>query len=101
MTNLLPDRLLIEREKQHLEVLKKKYEQLSAIEANGKAVIEAKGTDATGWKKPELEAVLGWYGIQKLSLMRKVDMINKWNQILDNDVQLNTFDHGLMTLSGN
>jgi hypothetical protein len=71
---------LREKEKQRLEVLKKKCERLSSIEAQAKLVIENKGTDATSWSKTDLDAVLGWYGVKKLSSMGKGEKVEKWNQ---------------------
>jgi hypothetical protein len=51
---------LRQNEKQHLVGLKKKCEQLAAIEEKGKLVIATKGTDCDGWLVHELEAVLAW-----------------------------------------
>ena len=59
------------KEKQRLVGLKKKVERAAAIEEKGKAVIEKKGTDCNGWLVHELEAVLAWHGVQKMSLMGK------------------------------
>jgi hypothetical protein len=49
--------------------MKKKCMRATEIENKGKLVIETKGVDCNGWLVTELDIVLAWYGIQKLSLM--------------------------------
>jgi hypothetical protein len=83
---------LREKEKQRLEVLKKKCERLCSIEAQAKSVIETKGVDATRWLKPELDAILGWYGVPKLSSMGKGEKVQKWEKIQRDNVQPNPIE---------
>ena len=70
-----------EKEKQCLLVSKKKCVRLATIKEKGKLVIETKGTDCNGWLVHELEAVLAWYGVQKMSSMGKQQKIEKWREI--------------------
>ena len=55
-------------------------------------MIETKGVDATRWLKPELDAILGWYGVPKLSSMGKGEKVQKWEKIQRDNVQPNTFE---------
>ena len=44
-------------------------------------MIATKGTDCDGWLVNELEAVLAWYGVQKMSSMaNKQQKIEKWRE---------------------
>jgi hypothetical protein len=75
------ERSLRDKEKGRLLALKKKCVKAAMIEEKGKLVIETKGTDCNGWLVHELEAVLAWYGVQKMSLMGKQQKIEKWREI--------------------
>ena len=81
-----------EKEKHRLEVSKKKFERAAAIEEKGKAVIETKGTDCNGWLVHELDAVLAWHGVQKISSMGKQQKIKKWRQIQSKNEYLVTIE---------
>ncbi len=61
--------------------LKMKCTRATEIENKGKLVIETKGTDCDNWLVHELEAVLVWYGIKKLSLMGRKAKMDKWREI--------------------
>ena len=75
------ERSLRDKEKGRLLALKKKCTRAAEIENKGKLVIETKGTDCNGWLVHELEAVLAWYGVQKMSSMGKQQKIEKWREI--------------------
>ena len=72
---------LTQKEKQHLVGLKKKVTWADKIEKKGKLVIETKGMNCNGWLVHELDTVLAWYGIQKLSLMGRQAKMDKWREI--------------------
>jgi hypothetical protein len=76
-----------EKEKHRLLVLKKKCTQAPEIENKGKLVIENKGTDCNNWLGLELDAVLAWYGVQKMSLMGKQQKMDKWREITSKNGQ--------------
>ena len=75
------------KEMERLSVLKKKCVKAATIKAKGKLVIETKGTNCNGWLVHELDAVLAWYGIQKLNSMTKQQKMNKWTQIQSSNEQ--------------
>lgn len=43
------------------------------IEVKGKHVLKAKGTDSNKWLVANLDAVLSWYDVVKLSTLGKVE----------------------------
>ncbi len=83
---------LREKEKQRLVALKKKCERLAVIEDKGKLVIETKGTDCDNWLVHELEGVLAWYGVQKMSSMGKQQKMDKWREIQSRNGQPATIE---------
>jgi hypothetical protein len=80
---------LREKDKQRLTTMKRNYERQSLIEQKAKSVIATKGADAKGWLKTDLDAVLGWYGVKKLSSMGKEEKVQKWGQLQRDNVQPN------------
>ena len=62
------------------------------IEAKGKLVFETKGIDGTGWLVTDIDAVLAWYGVQKLNAMGKVAKMEKWRELQRNNVQPKEFE---------
>ena len=83
---------LRQKEKGRLLALKKKCTRAAEIENKGKLVIETKGTDCNGWLVHELEAVLAWYGVQKMSSMGKQQKIEKWREIQSKNGQPATIE---------
>ena len=79
-----------EKEKQRLEVMKKKCERAAAIEEKAKSVIDAKGEDCKDWLGHELDAVLAWHGVQKKSLMGKQQKMEEWKEIQKANVKPGT-----------
>ena len=80
------------KEKDRLVGLKKKCTRATEIENKGKLVIETKGVDCNGWLVTELDIVLAWYGIQKLSSMGRQAKMDKWREIQSKNGQPATIE---------
>ena len=62
----------------------------AAIKEKSKSANATKGTDCDGWLVHELEMVLAWDGMQKISLMVKQKKIDKWREKQSKNGQLMT-----------
>jgi hypothetical protein len=83
---------LREKEKTRLLTKKKKCLRMMEIYEKGKRVLEAKGNDSSRWLVADLDAVLTWYGVAKLGTLGKVEKLEKWASIQENNGQPKEFE---------
>jgi hypothetical protein len=75
-----------------LKVTKKAALKMWERLARDTAVDMKKGTDCNCWLMHELEAVLAWHGVQKMSLMGKQQKIEEWREIQSTNGQPATIE---------